>query len=161
MNTDAILTIIRSSGITAELREPETETIAQLFEVREYKAGETILAPGETGLQDCLLILGEGSAEARSKSGTVLGSLKPGDLAGIISFVGGDVSQISAVVSAKTDCKILALPRIKLEKLLPTKPAIAYYLMRGIVRSVHGIARQMDKKSEEMKSHLYGQMGLY
>jgi CRP-like cAMP-binding protein len=161
MDIDSIQKIIGNSGITAELRDTEVGAIAQLFEVRKYKAGDVILAPGNTDLQDALLILGEGSTEAKSPSGTVLGCLKPGDLAGIISFVGGDVSQISAVVVAKTDCKILFLPRAKFEKLLPTKPAIAYYLMRGIVRSVHGIARQMDKKSEEMKSHLYGQMGLY
>ncbi len=161
MDIDAIQKIIGSSGIAAELRDTETGTIANLMEVREYQAGDVILSPNETSLQDCLLIIGEGSAEAKSKSGTVLGSLAPGDLAGIISFVGGDVSQISAVVVAKTPCKILALPRGRFEKMLQSKPATAYYLMRGIVRSVHGIARQMDKQSEEMKSHLYGQMGLY
>jgi len=161
VDIDAIQKIIGSSGIAAELRDAEVGAIAQLFEVRKYNAGDVILAPGNADLRDCLLILGDGSAEARSQSGTVLGVLKPGDLAGIISFVGGDVSQVSAVVVAKTPCNILALPRGKFEQMLPKKPTTAYYLMRGIVRSVHGIARQMDKKSEEMKSHLYGQMGLY
>lgn len=161
MDGDLVKKVIRNSNIANELRDPDVSAIADIVEIREYKTGEIILQPGDDALRDCLLILAEGEAEARSKTGGILGNLGPGDLAGVISFVGGDVSQISAVVAAKTNCKILLLNRSKLESLLRTKPALTYYLMRGLVRSIHGIARRMEKQSEELKNNLYSQMNLY
>ncbi len=87
--------------------------------------------------------------------------LQPGDLAGIITFVGGNVSQISATVIAKTDCKVLLLDRTKFESMLNTQPAIVYYVMRGIVRHVHGIVRRMNTESVEMSNYIYKTKGRF
>ena len=87
--------------------------------------------------------------------------LQPGDLAGIITFVGGTAAQISATVVAKSNCKVLLLERSRFETFLSTNPAIVYYVMRGIVRHVHGIVRRMNMQSVEMSNYIFQQGGRY
>jgi CRP-like cAMP-binding protein len=82
-------------------------------------------------------------------------------LAGIIGFVGGNVAQVSANVVAKADSKLLLLDRARFEALLNSQPAIVYYVMRGIVRHVHGIVRRMNMQSVEMSNYLYRIQGRY
>ncbi|MBA4381989.1 MAG: Crp/Fnr family transcriptional regulator [Sideroxydans sp.] len=155
---DLILQTLHSSTLTEELRDAEIESLGQLFEVVEFKAGQALLKPGEERLKNTLIVLAGGEVEATAHVGgeqATLHLLQPGDLAGIITFVGGNVSQISATIVAKTDCKVLLLERCKFESLLNSQPAIVYYVMRGIVRHTHGIVRRMNAQSVEMTNYLY------
>jgi len=161
---ELILQALRNSSLTEELRDSEIELLASFITVREYKAGETILKPGDAELKDTLLILGSGEVEATATTGgeqMTLHLLKPGDLAGIIGFVGGNVMQISASVVAKTDSRVLLLDRVRFESLLNIQPAIVYYVMRGIVRNVHGIVRRMNMQSMEMNNYVFRQGGRF
>ncbi len=101
MDKHLVQKVIRSSSIATELRDPDVAAIADIVEIREYKAGAIILQPGDDALRDCLLILGEGEAEARSNTGGILGNLKPGDLAGVISFVGGVFLRLARLLLLK------------------------------------------------------------
>ena len=162
--TELIMKALCDSSLVDELRDSEIELLASLITVREYQAGETILKPGETELKDTLMILGSGDVEATATAGgekMTLHLLQPGDLAGIIGFVGGNVMQISATVVAKTDSKLLLLDRKRFESLLNSNPAIVYYVMRGIVRNVHGIVRRMNMQSVEMTNYMFKQGGRY
>jgi CRP/FNR family cyclic AMP-dependent transcriptional regulator len=165
MTTDEmILQALRNSTLSEELRDSEVELLASFITVRDYKAGDMILKPGDTELKDTLLILGSGDVEATAIAGgeqMTLHLLQPGDLAGIIGFVGGNVMQISATVVAKTDSRVLLLDRVRFESLLNTNPAIVYYVMRGIVRNVHGIVRRMNMQSVEMTNYMFKQGGRY
>jgi CRP/FNR family transcriptional regulator, cyclic AMP receptor protein len=169
MTTDSlILHTLHNSTLTEELRDAEIEALARIITVREYKAGEAIVKQGEPDfaddLRDTLLILGSGEVEAKAITGgeeMTLHLLKPGDLAGIIGFVGGNVAQVSASVVAKSDSKVLLLDRVRFEALLNSQPAIVYYVMRGIVRHVHGIVRRMNMQSVEMSNYLYRTQGRY
>jgi len=155
---DLILQTLHSSTLTEELRDAEIESLGQLFEVVEFKEGQALLKPGEERLKSTLIVLANGEVEATAHVGgeqATLHLLQPGDLAGIITFVGGNVSQISATIVAKTDCKVLLLERCKFESLLNSQPAIVYYVMRGIVRHTHGIVRRMNAQSVEMTNYLY------
>lgn len=161
---DLILQTLHNSTLTEELRDAEIEALARIITVREYKAGEEILKPGDADLKDTLLILGSGDVEAHAVTGgeqMTLHLLQPGDLAGIIGFVGGNLAQVSAAVVAKTDSKVLLLDRVRFEALLNSQPAIVYYVMRGIVRHVHGIVRRMNMQSVEMSNYLYRSHGRY
>ena len=161
---DLILQALRASSLCDELRDAEVDELAKFITVSSYKAGETILKPGESRLQDMLLILGSGEVQATatvSGETVTLHLLKPGELAGIIGFVGGDAMQISATVMAKVDSKVLLLDRARFETLLNTQPAIVYYVMRGIVRHVHGIVRRMNMQTAQMSNYIFKQGGRY
>ncbi len=164
VTNELVLNALRNSTLSEELRDSEIEQLASLITVRDYKAGEYILKPGETELKDALLILGSGDVEATANTGgeqMTLHMLQIGDLAGIIGFVGGNVMQISATTVAKTDSKVLVLERSRFESLLNSQPAIVYYVMRGIVRHVHGIVRRMNTQSVEMSNYIHRTHGRY
>ncbi len=169
MATDElILQTLNNSTLAEELRGAEVDALARIITVREYKAGDIIVKQGdnagESELRDTLLILASGEVEATATTGgekATLHLLKQGDLAGIIGFVGGNVAQVSANVVAKTDSKLLLLDRNRFEALLNSQPAIVYYVMRGIVRHVHGIVRRMNMQSVEMSNYLYRIQGRY
>lgn len=159
-----VLQTLNNSTLTEELRDAEIEILARLFEVKEFKSGEALLRPGEERLKNSLIVLASGEVEATATLGgeqATLHLLQPGDLAGIITFAGGNVSQISATVVAKTDCQVLLLERSKFEALLNTQPAIVYYVMRGIVRHTHGIVRRMNTESVEMSNYIYKTKGRF
>src|SRR5271169_1944111 len=163
---DLTLQTLHNSTLAEELRDAEIEALARIITVREYKAGEIIVRQGdashESELRATLLILGSGEVEATATTGgekATLHLLKQGDLAGIIGFVGGNVAQVSADVVAKTDSKVLLLDRSRFEALLNSQPAIVYYVMRGVVRHVHGIVRRMNMQSVEMSNYLYRTQG--
>jgi CRP/FNR family transcriptional regulator, cyclic AMP receptor protein len=165
MPTDSlILQTLINSTLTEELRDAEIEILAQLFEIREYKKGTSLLRPGEEQLKNSLIVLASGEVEATATLGgeqATLHLLQPGDLAGIITFAGGNVSQISATVIAKTDCKVLLLERARFESLLNTQPAIVYYVMRGVVRHTHGIVRRMNAQTVDMSNYIYKTQGRF
>lgn len=159
---DLVLTALRNSALTEELRVPEMEILARLFEVHEYEAGETVVIPGASGDTggpgETLLMLACGEAEvsfATRGERAVLTLSEPGEVSTILGFVGGDVSQISVGIVARTDCALLALERTRFEALLGSHPAIAYYVMRGLVRYVHGIARRLNMQAIAMTNYLY------
>ena len=161
---DLILQTLHNSTLTEELRDAEIESLSRIIEVKEYKAGAVLVQPGDDRLKNALIILASGEVEANANVGgeqATLHLLQPGDLAGIITFVGGNVTQISATVVAKTDCKVLLLERSKFESLLNSQPAIVYYVMRGIVRHTHGIVRRMNMQSVEMSNYIHQTHGRY
>lgn len=164
VENELILQALRNSTLAEELRDSEIEMLGSLITVRDYKAGETILKPGDMERKDSLLIVGSGSVAITSTNGTdqsIINQLESGDIAGVIGFVGGNVAQISAMVVAQTDCKMLTLPRARFEAMLNSQPAIVYYVMRGIVRHVHGIVRRMNTQSIEMNNYIYQTHGRY
>ncbi len=161
---DLILQTLRNSTLTEELRDAEIEALASIITVHAYKKGEFLVQPGDSKLRNALMILATGQVEATATVGgekATLHLLQPGDLAGIITFVGGTAAQISATVVAKTNCKVLLLERSHLESFLSTNPAIVYYVMRGVVRHVHGIVRRMNMQSVEMSNYIFQQGGRY
>ena len=161
---DLILKILRSSDLTSELRDAEIEALAGVMTVQDYKAGEFLLRPGDNRLEKTLMILGTGEVEATAAikgEKATLHLLQPGDIAGIITFVGGDATQISATIQVKRDSKVMLLERSRFESLMNSNPAIVYYVMRGIVRHVHGIVRRMNMQSVEMTNYIHRTGGRY
>lgn len=158
-----VIDTLRTSTITEELSDAELEIIAKLFKVQDYKAGEVIVQPGDNQ-PDHLYILAHGEIQVKIQSSegeAAIYVLKPGDLAGIITFVGGAASQHSATLHAKGEAKVLSLPRAKFETLIDSHPMIEYKVMRGIVRYVHGIVRSMNAKSAELSNYIYRSSGGY
>jgi CRP-like cAMP-binding protein len=158
-----VIDTLRISTITEELSDAEVEILAGLFEVQDFKASEAIVLPSDDQL-DNLYILAHGDIEVKIKSGieeTIVHVLKPGDLAGIITFVGGAASDISAALYAVGNTKVLSMARAKFETLINSHPMIVYRVMRGVVRNVHGIVRRVNSESAELSNYIYRSHGRY
>ncbi len=115
-------------------------------------------------LKDALMILVEGEIEVNAMVGNEPVSLHletPGDLARIMSFVGGNTMSISARINVRKNSAVLLLQRSKLETLLHSHPSIMYYVMRNLICHVHGVARRKNAEKEEMCNYLYLTHGLY
>ena len=158
-----VMDTLRISTITEELSDAEVEILAGLFEVQDYKASQVIVKPGDE-LPDNLYILAHGDIEVKIESSgedSIIHVLKPGDLAGIITFVGGAASDISATLSAIGNTKVLKLERARFETLINTHPMLVYRVMRGVVRNVHGIVRRVNSQSAELSNYIYRTRGRY
>ena len=87
-----VIDTLRTSAVTEELSDSEVEILAGLFDVQDYKAGDVIVRPGDEQ-HDNLYILAYGDIEVKIESEeskeTIIHVLKPGDLAGMITFAGG------------------------------------------------------------------------
>jgi CRP/FNR family cyclic AMP-dependent transcriptional regulator len=158
-----VIDTLRTSTITEELSDDEVKIIEGLFEVQDYKSGEIIVQPGDKQ-PDNLYILAHGDIEVKIDSEgkqSIIHVLKPGDLAGIITFVGGAASDISATLYAVGKTKVLSMARAEFEKLINSHPMIVYKVMRGVVRNVHGIVRRVNSQSAELSNYIYKTHGRY
>jgi CRP/FNR family cyclic AMP-dependent transcriptional regulator len=158
-----VMDTLRTSSITEELSDAEVKIIEGLFEVKDYKSGQIIVQPGDKQA-DNLYILAHGDIEVKIESGnekTTIHVLKPGDLAGIITFVGGAATDISATLYAVGKTKVLSMARAEFEKLINSHPMIVYKVMRGVVRNVHGIVRRVNSQSKELSNYIYRTNGRY
>lgn len=158
-----VIDTLHTSTITEELTNAEVGVLAGLFEVRDYIGGEVITSPSEEK-NDQLFILAHGEIEVKVMSGhdeATIHVLKPGDLAGIITFVGGPASHHSATLYAIGDTKVLSLQRVKFETLIESHPMIVYKVMRGVVRNVHGIVRRINVQSSELSNYIFRTHGRY
>src|SRR3989338_2841653 len=86
-----VIDTLRTSMITEELSDAEMGILEGLFDVHGYKAGDVIIQPGDKQ-PDNLNILAHGEIQVKIQSSdgeAAIHILKPGDLAGIFSFLGG------------------------------------------------------------------------
>lgn len=158
-----VMDTLRISTITEELSDAEIEILSGLFKVHDYKSGDIIVQPGDKQT-DNLYILAHGDIEVKIESDSEVSTihvLKPGDLAGIITFVGGAASDISATLYAVGKTKVLSMARAEFEKLINSHPMIVYKVMRGVVRNVHGIVRRVNTQSAELSNYIYRTHGRY
>jgi CRP-like cAMP-binding protein len=158
-----VIDTLRTSTITEELNDAEVQILAGLCEVQEFKAGQAIIRPG-FDQPDNLYILAYGEVQVKIQSiegEAAIHVLKPGDLAGIITFVGGTSAHISATLTAIGETKVLSIPKAQFETLINTHPMIIYKVMRGVVRDVHGIVRRMNAQSAELSNYIYRIHGRY
>ena len=158
-----VMDTLLNSPITEELSAPEVELLSGLCDIQSYKAGDIIVQPADQQ-PDNLYILASGDIEVKIDSAgekTDIHVLKPGDLAGIITFAGGAASHVQATLYAVGDTQVLSLPRAKFETLINTHPMLVYKVMRGVVRNVHGIVRRVNSQTTELSNYIYRIHGRY
>lgn len=164
MHDERVLAVLRNSGLTENLRDFEVGILASLTTMRYFDVRQVIAGPGYDSLKDALMILVEGEIEVCAHVEDEPVSLHltvPGDLARIISFVGGDTLHVSARIEIRKGSAVLLLQRSRLETLLYSHPAIVYCVMRNLVCHVHGMARRKSAETEEMSNYIHGIHGRY
>ena len=159
-----VIDTLRISTITEELTDAEIEILEELFDVMSYKSGDLIVQPGDKRQPDNLYILAHGEIQVKipsSDGDAAIHTLKPGDVAGIITFVGGAPSQHSASLYSQGETQVLSLSSAQFDALVCSRPMTAHKIMRGIVRYMHGIVRNMNAKSSELNNYIYRNSGGY
>ncbi|MGC2049033.1 MAG: cyclic nucleotide-binding domain-containing protein [Gallionella sp.] len=160
---ERILTALHNSRIVENLRDFEINVLANLFTVQYFEVKE-LVAELDDSLKDTLMILIEGEIEVSAMVGneSVLLHLEmPGDIARIISFIGGNIVNISARLKVKKNSAVLLLQRSRLETLLHTHPSIVYCVMRNLIQHVHAVARRKNAENAEMSNYIYRIHGRY
>jgi CRP/FNR family cyclic AMP-dependent transcriptional regulator len=160
---ELILRALHNSRLVENLRDFEVNVFASLFTIQYFEVSE-LVAELDDSLKDALMILVEGDVEVNAMVGneSVLLHLKaPGDLARIISFVGGNIVDISARITVRKKSAVLLLRRCRLESLLHTHPSIVYCVMRNLIQHVHGVARRKNAENKELTNYVYRMNGRY
>ena len=160
---ELILATVRHSKLAEDLRADEIAALANLMTLQHYAVTGSTVELDSLTMQDELMILAQGEIEIRAMVNNEHVALHldaPGDLARIMSFVGGNVS-IKANITAKQKSTVLLLKRSALETMLYSNPSIAYYVMRNLVRHMHGVARRSHAEKEEMSNYVYCMHGRY
>jgi CRP/FNR family cyclic AMP-dependent transcriptional regulator len=155
---------LHNSGLVENLLDYEISLLAGLFTVQFFEAKEFVTELNDDLLKESLMILVEGQIQvsATVNNEPVLLDLEtPGDVARIISFVGGNLMNVSAKMKVRKDSAVLLLPRARLESLLPTYPSIVYGVMRNLVRHVHGVVRRKNAESEQLSNYFFRMNGRY
>lgn len=158
-----VIDTLRTSPVTEELNDAEVEILSGLFDVQEFNSGDIIVKPGDTQ-PDNLYILASGDIDVKIESGgneSTIHILKPGDLAGMITFAGGAANHISATLYAIGKTKVLSMQRASFESLINSHPMIVYRVMRGIIRNMHGIVRRVNTESAALSNYIYKTGGRY
>jgi CRP-like cAMP-binding protein len=84
---------------------------------------------------------------------------RAGDIVGELGFVDGTTHSASLLSIGQAE--VVTLERSTLESLLDTQPGVVYGVMRGIVRTTHGIVRRMNLQYVEMCNYISKQHGRY
>lgn len=161
---ERVLSALHNSRMVENLSDSEIEILTSLLTVQYFETKEFIVELDDEPLKSSLMILVEGKIEVSAlvDNQPVLLQLEtPGDLARIISFVGGNTMSVRARIKIKKDSTVLLLQRSKLETLLHSHPSIVYGVMKNLVRHVHGVARRKNAEMEEMSNYLNRTNGLY
>jgi CRP-like cAMP-binding protein len=153
--------LLQQSTFTDDLTEQQCNELSALVQVRQLDNGEALIEQGKT--DETLHVIGQGilAVERQTAGGDVvtLHMLKPGDLCGAMGFVDG--TEHAATLRSVGNSVVVSLRREDLESVLESNPALVYAVMRGIVRSVHGILRGMNLQFVELSNYITKTHGRY
>lgn len=157
-----VMDALHNSGLAENLHDSEIIELANLFTVQYFEASELVADLEDDSTKNALMILVEGKIEVSAMVNNEPVSLlleAPGDLARIMSFVGGGMMNISAEIKIRKDSAVLLLQRPRLETLLNSHPSIVYHVMSNLVRHVHGVARRKNAENEFLHDYIYRAYG--
>ncbi len=160
MSADVItlpIDVIAQTTWGKELSANELDLLIGLSEPKQYSQNEIVFHAESK--DDTLYMLLAGKLEvvknAGLKSEMVLSTLKPGALAGELSFIDGDAHTLT--LRAQKQAQVLKLKRQAFEPLIDTQPRLVFNLMRGILRASHQLQRDMNAQFMEMSRFVTNQ----
>jgi len=114
-------------------------------EIHDYRPGDAIVAPGDTGDRIRLLMSGQASVMLRDEEDQEIAvdSLRRGDIFGEISFLTGQPSPSDSEVVADEDCQVLEIASGDFEEIVKANPEFALSVVRGLARKVMRLDRQI------------------
>jgi len=153
--------LIERSALISDLNPEQCAELSEITSVRLVKDGETLILQGD--IDESLHIVGYGTLAVERQTiegdSITLHILKPGDLAGAMGFVDG--AGHTATLRALGDTTVITLKRQDLESVLHSSPELVYGVMRGVIRSVHKIMREMNLQHVELSNYITKTHGRY
>lgn len=129
------------------LNESELDSLAADASEREFRPGEVLVREGEQDTS--LFVLVEGTLEASTRAEDdheeKVGTIKPGQAIGEMSFLTGEPR--AATVTALTNAYVLQLRRAAFEPILRARPAIAEQLGKTMAKRVMRTQAAMQSAS--------------
>ena len=161
MDKTQFLDLIQHSALVSDLTPEQCVELSEITSVQLVKNGEVLIQQGDTDEALNIIAAGTLAAERKTAGGDTitLHILKPGDLAGAMGFVDG--TEHSATLRALGDTTVVSLRRHDLESVLTSNPALVYGVMRGVIRSVHRILREMNLQYVELNNYITKTHGRY
>jgi CRP-like cAMP-binding protein len=161
MDKTQFLDLIQHSALVSDLTPEQCVELSEITSVQLVKNGEVLIQQGDTDEALNIIAAGTLAAERKTAGGdtVTLHILKPGDLAGAMGFVDG--TEHSATLRALGDTTVVSLRRHDLESVLTSNPALVYGVMRGVIRSVHRILREMNLQYVELNNYITKTHGRY
>lgn len=152
---------LRQSPLVVEMDDVEIAALARIVDLRECADGEVLVEEGNRDSHLFVPITGkiEITKLDEHNVSSVLHTLRPGDLAGELSFMDGEPRYASLIASGPT--RVLVLERERFEKLLPSHPVVVYKAMRAIMRVAHNVQRKMNRQMVDMQHYLFRTGGKY
>ncbi len=140
----ACIDCLRASALGAELSDAQVARLRDLVEVHALRAGEVLIAEGESDDRLYALARGELDIRRNDDGGGVISlqRLAPGALTGELAFIEG--LKRTATVCATIDSCVISLRRDRLESLLDVDPSLVYKVMRALIRSAHRTVGTLD-----------------
>jgi CRP-like cAMP-binding protein len=138
--------LIRRVPLFASLSPAQASMVAAAVSKRRFKRGEHVVRQGEKSGYLAILLTGRARVVAVDSKGreVILARLEPGDYVGEMSLIDDQPHSASVVAEVQTD--VLTLGRAEFAACLPESPAMAYAIMKGLVRRM----READKKIESL-----------
>lgn len=150
---------IATAPICAELTPEDTATLARHMVATSHRQGELLYEEGSQTANDLLIIL-EGDVEisTRQRFGgeTLTLRLDPGDVAGILGFVGAKPHVGTA--RAASDCRVGRLSREQFSHLCDRHGAIAIRILSFLVLALDRFSSDLIGRYKESLSFMYGTM---
>ena len=131
--------------VFADMTEQQVSVFADSVEPIQAKANHIIIKSNEPG--DCMYLLLDGDvrvSEFVEGRETMLATLETGDFFGEMSLV--DQRPRSADVVANRDCTLLKITKQAFDQVIVDHPDTASRFLLGILRTVAGRLRKLDKK---------------
>jgi len=153
--------LIQHSTLISDLTPEQCTALSDIAVIREFGDAEVLIKQGETDENLHIIGVGKLAVERTTPGGeqVTLHILKPGDLAGEMGFIDG--TEHSATLRAVGKTIVVSLRRQDLETILSSKPDVVYAVMRGVVRTVHRILREMNLQYVELNNYITKTHGRY
>ncbi|HVP30355.1 MAG TPA: cyclic nucleotide-binding domain-containing protein [Myxococcota bacterium] len=153
--------LVAASPLGAELTKEQCAALAELVELRRVAPRSFLIEEGTS--DDSVHVLLAGALEVLKNAGpgepASLSVLRPGDLAGEMSFIDGMRHQTG--LRAIAESEVLSLRREAFEKLVAKDPDLVYKVMRAIMRAAHELMHRMNFQYIELSNYIFKQHGRY
>ena len=150
---------IASAPLCEGLAPEDIAVLARHMVATAHRQGERLYTEGSEEASDLLIILdGDVEISTRQHFGgeTLSVRLDPGDVAGILGFVGGKPHVGTA--HAVSDCRVARLSRQQFAHLCERHGGIAIRILRFLVLALDRFSSDLIERYKESLSFMYGAM---